>query len=168
MSYNEELAVMMAGSAACRAALDLLSAKGTELKERYSARYLENAENKLKNGIIPESTIGQLMTELAPKAFLCCGKEGVFAALYALGETLGCGLKADLYSIPIEQPAIELCDIEDINPYETDSTGSFVFASENPGAAIKAAESFGIKLHLLGYTTSQKARIVVAETERYL
>ena len=168
MSNTEELTIMMAGSAACRVALDLLSKERDELKARYSARYLENAGEKLKNGILSNTALEQLIGEISPKAFVLCGKKGVFSALYELGGTLGCGLKAELFSIPIDQPAIELCDLKDINPYESDSTGSVVFAAENPGAAAQTAEKLGIKLYLLGYTTKQKAKIVVSETERYL
>jgi hydrogenase maturation factor len=168
MSNTEELTIMMAGSAACRAALDLLSKEHDELKARYSARYLENAGEKLKNGILSNTALEQLIEVLSPKSFVLCGKKGVFSALYELGETVGCGLKVQLYSIPIEQPTIELCDLKDINPYESDSTGSVVFAVENPGAVAQTAEKLGIKLHLLGYSTKQKAKIVVSETERYL
>ncbi|MBO4781124.1 MAG: hypothetical protein J5522_01900, partial [Lachnospiraceae bacterium] len=60
MSNTEELTIMMAGSAACRVALDLLSKERDELKARYSARYLENAGEKLKNGILSNTALEQL------------------------------------------------------------------------------------------------------------
>ena len=168
MSQTEELTVMMAGSAACSAALNILNKEREKLNKRYSARYLENAEEKLKKGIIPEITLEHFIMVLSPKAFLLCGEKGVFPALYELGEVLGCGLRVGLYDIPIEQSAIELCDLKDINPYESDSTGSMVLAVKDAGLAAEHAEKFGIGLKVLGYTTAANARIVVADTERYL
>ena len=85
-----------------------------------------------------------------------------------LGEKLECGLKVQLKSIPIEQAAIEFCDLTDINPYESDSTGSIVLAVKDAGMAVEYAGHLGIGLKVLGYTTSANARIVEAGTERYL
>ncbi|MCR4624706.1 MAG: hypothetical protein K5795_01890, partial [Lachnospiraceae bacterium] len=61
MSQTEELTVMMAGSAASRAALDILIKEREGLNKRYSTRYLENAEEKLKKGIISENTLEHII-----------------------------------------------------------------------------------------------------------
>jgi len=168
MSQTKEYTIVMAGSAACRAALDILIKEREGFNKRYSTRYIENAEEKLKKGIISENTLEHIIEVLTPKAFSLCGKEGVFSALYELGEALGCGLRIGLYDIPIEQSAIELCDLKDINPYESDSTGNIILAVKDAGAAAERAEKLGIVLKVLGYTTAANARIVAADTERYL
>ena len=168
MSQTKEYTIVMAGSAACRAALDILYSKEDKLKKRYSRNYLEFAGEKLKKGILDGQDTEELIKGIAPEAFFPCGKDGVFGALYMLGEKLECGLKVQLKSIPIEQAAIEFCDLTDINPYESDSTGSIVLAVKDAGMAVEYAGHLGIGLKVLGYTTSANARIVEAGTERYL
>ena len=168
MSQTKEYTIMMAGSAACRAALDILYSKEESLKKRYSRNYLTHAEEKLKSGMLSDKDAEELLKDISPEAFCLCEEDGVFAALYMLGEKLDCGLKVKLKSIPIDQAAIELCDLTDINPYESDSRGSVILAVKNAGKALELSEKYGIALYTIGFTSTQNARIVAADTERYL
>ena len=168
MSQAKEYTIMMAGSAACRAALDILYSKEEDLKKRYSCNYLTHAQEKLKRGILSDKDTEALLKEISPEDYCLCEEDGVFAALYLLGEKLDCGLKVKLKSIPIDQAAIELCDLTDINPYESDSRGSVVFAVKDAGYASEISEKHGITLYSIGFTSMQNARIVAADTERYL
>ena len=81
MSQTKEYTIVMAGSAACRAALDILYSKEDKLKKRYSRNYLEFAGEKLKKGILDGQDTEELIKGIAPEAFFPCGKDGVFGAL---------------------------------------------------------------------------------------
>lgn len=99
---------------------------------------------------------------------ICCSLDGVFGALYRLGDMLKTGLRARLYDIPIDQVTIELCDYMDINPYEADTKGAFLIASDSHGRMLKELKEKGIPAKLIGYTARDNSRIVLGPTERYL
>ena len=94
--------------------------------------------------------------------------DGVFGALYRLGDMLKTGLRAKLFDIPIDQVTIELCDYVDINPYEADAGGAFIIASDSHGRMLDELNEKGIPAKLIGYTTRDNSRIVLGPTERYL
>ena len=194
MSDYKKYSIIMVGGAACKKALSILDEKREELACRYSKRYLENAEKRLKSettGMMSASDImdvtgirdfadskelidGNTKEDKTAKkctgeAVVCpCGTAGVFGALWDLGEMLKTGLKVNLYDIPIDQAAIELCDLADINPYEWDSTGAYLIAVTFPGEIMESLKEKGVTCKVIGYTTKENARIITGPSERYL
>ncbi|MBR5177215.1 MAG: hypothetical protein IKW90_00275 [Lachnospiraceae bacterium] len=177
MSDYKKYSIIMVGGAACKKALSILYEKREELACRYSGRYLGNAEKRLKNRVFLDSNElidGNTKEDKTAKkctgeAVVCpCGTAGVFGALWDLGEMLKIGLKVNLYDIPIDQAAIELCDLADINPYESDSTGAYLIAATFPGEIMESLKEKGVACKVIGYTTKENARIITGPSERYL
>ena len=175
MSEKKEYTIIMTGNAASKTALNILKSKREMLSERYSADYLERAEKELEKSISDGAILNELLSDLKErtadtliKAFVMCGKDGVFEALWRLGEETESGLKAELFSIPILQCAIEFCDLIDINPYEADSTGCTLIAAVSPWEVLCETEAAGLPAYIIGHTTGENARVVVGSTTRYL
>ena len=171
MSEKKEYCIIMTGAAASRAALEIIQDKREKLLKRYPISYLEKAEEELKELVLSGGKIGMLSDDTKTnlvEGMVPCGRGGVFEALWKLGEKTDCGLKVDLFGINIHQAAIELCDHVDINPYESDSTGCMLIITLSPGAILEKLADVGVNAGIIGYTTCEKARVVVGNTVRYL
>ena len=171
MSGKKEYCIIMTGAAASKAALDIIQDKREQLLKRYPFGYLEKAEKELGELLLSGSKTGMLSSDAETglvEGSVTCGRGGVFEALWKLGEENDCGLKADLFAINVHQAAIELCDHEDINPYESDSTGCMLIITLSPGALLERLADMGIIAGIIGYTTCENARVVVGNTVRYL
>lgn len=151
----------MVGKAAGNMALLILDGKRESIARRYPERYLKNAAERLIQSKVNSEKIMDYTV-------FPCGTSGVFGALWDLGESLDTGLKINLADIPIDQAAIELCDFEDINPYESDSNGAYLIAAAEPGKVLEALRADGILGKVIGYTTKENARTIIGPTERYL
>ena len=80
------------------------------------------------------------------------GKGGLYAALWEMCETLGCGCEVDIRSIPIAQEVVEICECFDKDPYEIDSPGAWIIAGDDLDAE---------QLTIIGKTTNSKDRIIL-------
>ena len=101
-----------------------------ELKGRFSDEYIARIDKVLREvkvtGDIPEGA--QALSQ------------GLYAALWKLGERENCGVEIDALEIPIKQEIIEVSELAGVNPYEGISSG-YLFLSETPtgGAVIGEA-----------------------------
>ena len=72
--------------------------------------------------------------------FLPMGRDGFFAALWALNELCGCGCDIDLEAVPVRQETIEFCEYFGADPYGEDSSGAVMLAARaSSGAAAGSA-----------------------------
>ena len=165
MSEKTEYTIIMIGSAAGSKAFSLLEEKWEELKARYPERYLKAARARITEEL---RQIDSNQRNATSSHIMECGEDGVFGALWRLGEELSTGLEVNLYDIPIDQAVIELCDHEDINPYEADSTGAYLVATATPGSILKSLEEQVITARIIGYTTAENAKVIKGPTVRYL
>lgn len=129
--------IVMTGWAGDLGSAALLRARWTELEKRLPASFLERAAARLKG-----------VSQGLPWA--ATGEDGVFGALWRLGEAAGTGLWVDLARIPILQETIEICEMADVSPYEL-PWGGFLWLAEN------GAWSGGT---VIGHTTQDSARVV--------
>ena len=96
--------------------------------------------------------------EMADRACVIeTGKGGLYAALWEMCETLGCGCEVDIRSIPIAQEVVEICECFDKDPYEIDSTGAWIVAG---GRNTEEDLATG-QLTIIGKTTDSKDRIIL-------
>lgn len=97
------------------------------------------------------------------------GDGGIFAALWDLTRTSGCGFETELRKIPLTQATIEICEFADLNPYRLDAAGCLLLAAEC-GERLKAALlDKGIPAVIIGYAAAGKAaRIHNAESAAFL
>lgn len=179
-----EKSILFIGYAASEAALDIMEEQRETLISRYPGAYLRNGRELLENDVngrdrrlvsVKEILYGENGMGITDETgddggFITeCGDNGVFGALWRLGEKLGCGLRADLMSIPIRQIAIEMCDLADVNPYESESGGCLLAVTPNPGAALKKLSDAGIPAGVAGFVTEDNDRVVInGESVRFL
>lgn len=62
--------------------------------------------------------------------------DGVYAALWRLGDAYGCGLEVYHKDIPIKQETIEICEVLDVNPYELASSGCVYMIPDGEAPAV--------------------------------
>ncbi len=94
---------------------------------------------------------------------------GVFGALWEIGEATGCGLTADVRSIPIRQETVEICEFFDVNPYQIMSSGSMLMIAPDGGRLVRALGERGIHAAVIGRLTEGNDRILTNQGEtRYL
>ena len=91
---------------------------------------------------------------------------GIFGALWEVAESAGCGLTADLKSIPIKQETVEICNAFDINPYELMSSGSMLIVSGNGNELVGALKEKGINAAVIGRLTEGNDRVIINGDEK--
>lgn len=92
------------------------------------------------------------------------GKQGIFGALYKMGQTLRMGMKIMLKAVPVRQFTIELADRYDLNPYLISSLGCILAASADGAHLVSLLNEAGYPACLIGHTTVEKACIAITET----
>lgn len=88
------------------------------------------------------------------------GNGGIFAALWDLGENLGCGMEINLRNIPIKQETVLICNLMDVNPYELESKGCYLLAVNNGIRVREELSSKGYIASIIGYTTDNNDRVI--------
>ena len=153
--------IVMTGWAGDLGSAALLQARRTELEKRLPASFLERAAARLEGVSQGAEGLGRAGSpagaetpglEGLPQGVLwaATGEDGVFGALWRLGEAAGTGLWVDLARIPLLQETIEICETADVSPYEL-PWGAFLWLAEN------GAWSGGT---VIGHTTQDSARVV--------
>lgn len=94
---------------------------------------------------------------------------GIFGSLWEFAEQSGIGLEVDLKAIPIRQETVEICDYLGVNPYESLSSGSLLFSTDNEQDALRALHEAGIEACVIGRVSASNDRIIRSGEEiRYL
>lgn len=176
-----EKSILFIGYAASEAALDIMEERRETLISRYPGAYLKNGRISLEDDVngyekrlaaVKEAAYaGKVPDEAEDGSVILteCGENGVFGALWQLGEKLGCGLRAELMSVPVRQIAIEMCDLADINPYESGSRGSLIAVTRTPGALLLKLSELGISAAVIGFCTEDNDRVIInGENVRFL
>lgn len=97
------------------------------------------------------------------------GEGGFFAGLWELSGKTGCGLEADLQTVPILQETIEITDYFGINPYAMRSAGSLLIAARDGDRLIQRFAEEGRAAVKIGKLTAGKDKIIRnGEDVRYL
>lgn len=157
-----EKAIIFTGYAASKAALEIMEGQKETLRTRYPVDYLAKGLGALRGDM-------EACADPEAETRLAAGAEGVFGALWKLGEELSCGLEVNLMQIPIRQITIEMCDLVDINPYEADSTGCGLIVTDSPRCILDTFAQTGVPAAVIGYTTGGNDRVVVnGEIRRFL
>ena len=153
--------IIMTGFAGLAGTQSALEEKKEKLLERFSKTFLDDVPT-----YDPEKA-SELTENILQKSRADCivaaGKDGIFAALWELGEAADCGMRIDTASIPILQETIEIADILDINPYEDDSTGCFLFIinGEDTDRVMQKLRENDIAAFLIGYETKDRDRLLI-------
>ncbi len=145
----------------------LAERKGEEMKSRYPAYLIEEAQNFDQYlSIIPEAAT-------AMKSGVCvmhdASEGGIMAALWELADSSGVGLTIELKKLPIRQETVEVCEFCNANPYELLSGGCLLMTAEDGNGLAAALERENIPAVVVGKITDSNDRIILNEDEkRYL
>ena len=146
---------------------------GTAAGESFFERLPDHipAAGDLKEGdIIAVGPVGLEGTcILVCEQFKALRESGFFAGLWELSGKTGCGLEADLQTVPILQETIEITDYFGINPYAMRSAGSLLIAARDGDRLIQRFAEKGRAAVRIGKLTSGKDKIIRnGEDVRYL
>ena len=92
--------------------------------------------------------------------FLPMGRDGLFAALWALNELCGCGCDIDLEAVPVRQETIEFCEYFGADPYGEDSSGAVMLAAEDGEALLAGLLEEGVPASRIGFQTKRRAGVI--------
>ncbi len=148
--------ILLIGRVAEAGTLELVEEQQVGLKEKYSTRYLTGGISSLRAEFADENCLQEL-TRLGCDTFIV-GKQGICRSLWALGETLSCGLRVRLEDIPVSQFVIEIAEISDRNPYLMNSLGCIIACCKNGTAAADRLRELGYPAAVIGYTTNDNTR----------
>ena len=94
---------------------------------------------------------------------------GIFGALWEISRKLGVGLCVDLKKIPVRQETIEICEFDNLNPYELISGGMLIMLTRDGQRLAEDLENKGINGIVIGSTNDGNDKIIVNQEEiRYL
>ena len=131
------------------------------LLERFPGEFVENAMGLRADLSVEEQSaivreIGQI--EVADT--------GIFGALWELAEHFESGLLVDLFSIPIRQETIEVCECFDKNPYRLASWDCLLIAVEGATALVWRLRESGYPATIIGHLTPGKDRLILCDGRR--
>lgn len=136
------------------------------LKDRFPYYFIKKAVDK-RNSILA-STEAKIISDEGIEA-QAVGKGGVLGALWAFGESIGCGMELNLKSITISQETIEICELFELNPYELYGLGSMVVATTNGEALVEKFAEHSVKASIIGKLTESNDRVILTgEEKRFL
>lgn len=92
--------------------------------------------------------------------FLPMGRDGFFAALWALNELCGCGCDIDLEAVPVRQETIEFCEYFGADPYGENSSGAVMLAAEEGETLLAGLLEEGVPASRIGFQTKRRAGVI--------
>lgn len=135
-----------------------------KLSKRFSRRLIETAQSfDQYASVLPEATIGKKWNVSAMHDL---SKGGIFQGLWELVRESHFGLEVDLKKISIQQETVELCEYYNINPYELDSGGALLLATNNGIELVKQLENQGIFSSIIGKTKPGNDKIILNDDQR--
>ena len=151
------------------ATVRLAAEKREQLLERFPESFLRMADSLSQwicddgTGSVCEEPGETELARLRGESAFALGRGGIFAGMWKLAEQCGCGLEADLRSIPIRQETVELCEFFDLNPYRTESFGSVLIFARDGSEMLAVLKENGIPAVRIGRTTDGNDRILLNE-----
>lgn len=138
--------------------------KEKELKERFSAEYIEEARGFDRYlSIVPEAATAM---ESGVGAMHNVSEGGIYGALWEMAERSGVGLEIELKKIPIRQETVEICNYFDINPYALLSSGCLLMTADNGYELAESLHKEGISASVIGRTIDSNDRLIINEEEK--
>lgn len=108
-----------------RMALDNVPLLRSDFPGSFSDHLIESAERYLK-----ETEEASVRSE--SEQVFAAGPGGLENLFYKLSIGYGIKISVDLFSIPVRQETVELCELFGCNPYRMDSTGVYICISDDP------------------------------------
>lgn len=145
----------------------VLLAEKNEIKERFSQSYVEKSRQYIEYLSIDSEAAVAIKHGVAAMHDL--SENGIFGALWEIGEASGLGLSVNLKDITVCQETIEFCEYFNINPYNISSGGALLMITDNGEELVKKLEDEGIPAKIIGNITDIKDKVILNDDEkRYL
>lgn len=151
--------IILIGRVAETWALEEVNSRREELARTYSTRYLLKGIRTLTAEFADDICMREL-TRAECDVFIV-GQQGITKALWALGETLSCGLRVRLEDIPISQFVIEMAELADENPYQLNSLGCILACCGDGTALTSKLREDGYEAAVIGFTTTDNIRGII-------
>lgn len=163
--YNDIIAVV--NYIGIEAMLRIYSEKQEKIRRKFPESFLNSIEQYGK-ALYVDEIIGKIK-EMPYKYLAQIGEGGIFKALYKFSEDTGRGFDVNLREIPILQETIELCEIFEMNPYSSVSTGAFLLVLEDKTDLDYYLSIFGDCMKIIGRVENNNDKIIRNNEEiRYL
>ncbi len=96
------------------------------------------------------------LTEIGVSAWFPLGEGGIFNGLWHMADHWGTGFTVQLKDLPVRQETIEVCEIEEKNPYYLYSEGCLLLAADHGDRVCAALRAQGIPASVIGVLTNKK------------
>lgn len=142
----------------------LLASKQMEFfKTRFADSYIEKCLEYIKDiSIYNEAAVA---IKHGVTAMHDLSENGIFGALWEVGEAGKCGLSVNLKDINIHQETIELCEYFDINPYKIPSGGALIMITDEGNRLVEELKKSGIESAVIGKITAGNDRVIINDDE---
>ncbi len=156
--------IVMTKWAGASGAAQMVKERRKELLTRFTSDFLEQAAGYSERiSCIPEAVIAW---KEGVAALHNVSTDGVFGALWELGQAYGTGLEVDLKKIPIRQESVEICEFFDVNPYMISTEGSLLAGTEDGERLVREYEKAEIPAVVIGHVRDDNDRIIINGDER--
>ena len=97
-----------------------------------------------------------LLEEAGATAWFPLGEGGIFNGLWHMADHWGTGFVVQLKDLPVRQETIEVCEIEEKNPYYLYSEGCLLLAANHGDRVCAFLRAQGIPAAVIGVLTNKK------------
>lgn len=160
MMTGREPLIIMLGSAGAGAALELSGMKKNDLQKHFPRHFRKGEQELFREQEVLTSLFSNTENIEWKELYVSFQGEGVFSCLWRLAEQRDTGLVVDLYSIPIHQYTVELCERYEKNPYtETAGAGGLVI-THTLDEVLALGKKLEIPVAVIGHLQEGKDRII--------
>ncbi len=103
----------------------------------------------------------EFLREAGASAWYPIAVGGVFNALWYMADHWGTGFTVQLKELPVRQETIEVCEVEEKNPYYLWSSNCMLIAAEHGNRVCEVFRAKGIPAAVVGVLSDKKDKILV-------
>lgn len=108
----------------------------------------------------------RMAVQYGAKALHNGSEDGVFGALWEMGEASGVGLEVELEAIPIRQETVEVCEYFDENPYLIPADGVLLIGAPEGRRLAEDLRRHGVAAAVIGRAAGNRDRVIINGDER--
>ena len=134
----------------------------SELEKRLPAELLQDVIN-LEKTLAKHPLVykDEMLQETGAWAWFPVGVGGLFHALWYMADHWGTGFSIRLKDIPVRQETIEVCELEEKNPYYLWSSHCMLLAADHGHRVCEAVRAQGVPAQVIGVLTDKKDKVLV-------
>jgi len=135
------------------------------LLQRLPEELLQELKDQEKNladsyGLLTEN----YLQEVGASAWYPVSVGGVFDALWRIADRWGTGFTVQMKQLPVRQETIEVCELEEKNPYYLWSRYCLLIAAEHGDRVCQVLRERGIPAAVIGVLTDKKDKVLLHDS----